>query len=331
MNIYINFLPGFTGGPSVFAARFYEIFGKRNHTLLNNLSVNCDAALWSISPPDLTQINFCKQNKIPILYRIAGIYIQEFFDSMNEPNPGITYNQQVKNILPSIDTIIFQSTWSKRIICETLDFEPQSCKIIYNATDTDFFKTSDHPMKNSNGYLNIICTGSLRRRFRIQVPFEILKRLKLKSRVLFVGNVDEQCRAELDKISASVYADRVIHIPHVDHHNLLTYLQSSHIFLHPVQGDACPNAVIEALSCGLPVVCGSWGGQSELIGEGGIVVQNIKKWDYGEEFIEGCCKAIEEIALNIDAFRVKARKRAEEMFNLERFYTEYYEVMQNDT
>jgi glycosyltransferase involved in cell wall biosynthesis len=329
LKIYVNFLPGSIGGPSVFATRFYDIFLKKNHIVTSSLSENCDAALWSITPPSFEQIVFCRQHHIKSVYRIAGIYIQEFFDIMNEPNPGISYNEEVKNILPHIDQIIFQSNWPKEIVCKTLSISPKNYRIIYNATDTALFRPAN-PSCRDNEYINIICTGYLRRKFRIQVPFEILKRLRIKSKLFFIGNTDNECRIELMKISDSPFADRVIHIPHVDNRELVKHLQAFDIFLHPVQGDWCPNAVIEALSCGLPVVCGSWGGQSELVGDGGIVVQNTKRWDYGEAFIGGCCQAIEKIALNMDEFKIKARKRAEEVFNMERLYNEYYEVMQND-
>jgi len=330
MMIYTNINPGTEGGPSIFATRFFSIFLQNGNHIVSNLSNECDVAIWSITPPNESQIYFCKNNKIKTLYRIAGIYISEFFSIMNEPNPGIAYNEKVKNILPHIDTIIFQSNWSKEIICNTLNIRPKNYRIIYNATDTELFRPVSLMPRTNNGHINIICTGSLRRKFRIQVPFEILKRLRIKSKLFFIGSTDNECGIELMKISDSPFADRVIHIPHVENRELVKYLQASDIFLHPVQGDSCPNAVIEALSCGLPVVCGSWGGQSELVGKGGIVVQNAKKWDYGEDFIDSCCKAIEEIAQDIDEFKVKARKRAEQLFSMERLYNEYLEVMQND-
>jgi glycosyltransferase involved in cell wall biosynthesis len=330
LKIYVNFLPGSIGGPSVFATRFYDTFLEKNHIITSSLSKTCDVALWSITPPSLEQVVFCKQNHIKSIYRIAGIYIQDFFDIMNEQNPGVSYNEKVFNILPHIDQIIFQSNWSKEILCKNLNISPKNYRIIYNATDTELFRPAS-PICRNNGDIKIICTGFLRRKFRIQVPFEILKRLGIKSKLFFIGNTDNECRIELIKISDSPFTDRVIHIPHVDNRELFKYLQDSDIFLHPVQGDACPNAVIEALSSGLPVVCGSWGGQSELVGEGGIVVPNTQKWDYGDAFIESCCQAIEEIVQDIDEFKVKARRRAEQMFSLEKLYNEYLEVMQNDT
>jgi glycosyltransferase involved in cell wall biosynthesis len=330
MNIYANFIPGSSGGPSVFASRFFDIFIKYNHSITSSLSKNCDVALWSITPPTREQVIFCRQNHIKSIYRIAGIYIQDFFDIMNEPNPGIAYNEKVNRILPHIDHIIFQSNWSKEIICKTLNITPKNYRVIYNATDTEVFRPASLLRKN-NRYISIICTGSLRRKFRIQIPFEILKRLRIKSKLVFIGNTDNECEIELTKISDSPFADRIIHIPHISNQELIKYLQASDIFLHPVQGDSCPNAVIEALSCGLPVVCGSWGGQAELVGEGGIVVQNIQKWDYGENFIQGCSEAIEKIVSELEEYKIQARKRAEKMFNLERFYNEYYEVMQIDS
>ena len=52
-------------------------------------------------------------------------------------------------------------------------------------------------------------------------------------------------------------------------------------------GSWCPDVVAEALACGLPVVCGSWGGTAELVGEGGRRGRfQLDEWTYGEDYID---------------------------------------------
>lgn len=48
------------------------------------------------------------------------------------------------------------------------------------------------------------------------------------------------------------------------------FREKAHVFMHPAEKDICPNAVLEAMSCGLPVFFSRLGGTAELVGESGI-------------------------------------------------------------
>ncbi|PWT70504.1 MAG: glycosyltransferase family 1 protein [Chloroflexi bacterium] len=50
------------------------------------------------------------------------------------------------------------------------------------------------------------------------------------------------------------------------------YLTSADVYVFPSRGDACPNAVIEAMACGLPIVASDVNGIADLLDRGGILV-----------------------------------------------------------
>ncbi len=58
---------------------------------------------------------------------------------------------------------------------------------------------------------------------------------------------------------------------------LFKELKKNDIFVTATEDDACSNSIIEALSCGLPVVALNSGGNAEIIGRGGELFNNKKE------------------------------------------------------
>ncbi|MBM3136822.1 MAG: glycosyltransferase [Chloroflexi bacterium] len=92
---------------------------------------------------------------------------------------------------------------------------------------------------------------------------------------------------------------------------------------------ACPNSVIEALACGLPVVSYATGSIPELVGqEGGITVPyGANYWKLEAPKTEPLAKAAAQVLDNQEKFRKHARKRAEENFSLDVMVERYLKVL----
>jgi len=115
-----------------------------------------------------------------------------------------------------------------------------------------------------------------------------------------------------------------------DDETLLRMVSAADIFAHTVFQDSSPNAVVEALSVGTPVVCGSIGGQSEMVDDGvtGIVceidplgpVQSIVPWTdpCGDclEYARGLKRAIERLPWRVHAVKT-------EIDNISRQYSDF--------
>jgi glycosyltransferase involved in cell wall biosynthesis len=69
-------------------------------------------------------------------------------------------------------------------------------------------------------------------------------------------------------LAASGAAGRVHFTGHID--NVPDYLRASDVFVFPSKREGMPNAVIEAMTCGLPVVLTSFEGLSEEFGKPGL-------------------------------------------------------------
>lgn len=95
--------------------------------------------------------------------------------------------------------------------------------------------------------------------------------------------------------------------------------------LHP----ACPNSVIEALACGLPVVAFDTGALSELVqGDAGrLVPYGGDPWRVEPPDLDGLATAARHVLADPARFRAAARKQAEDSLSLEGMVQGYMDVL----
>jgi glycosyltransferase involved in cell wall biosynthesis len=93
---------------------------------------------------------------------------------------------------------------------------------------------------------------------------------------------------------------------------------------------ACPNSVIEALACGLPVVSFDTGALPELVqGEAGVIVPySGDPWKLDAPDIAALSRAAAQVCQDQERFRQGARQRAEEAFGLDRMVEGYLQALE---
>lgn len=110
-------------------------------------------------------------------------------------------------------------------------------------------------------------------------------------------------------------------IPELDRSAHLLYAAD----IHP----ACPNSVIEALACGLPVLAFDTGALRELVtpDAGRVVPYGGDAWQLEPPDIPGLVRAAGEILTNQGSLRRGARQLAEQNFDLEKMVDTYLHVL----
>jgi glycosyltransferase involved in cell wall biosynthesis len=105
--------------------------------------------------------------------------------------------------------------------------------------------------------------------------------------------------------------------------------RSAHLFFAADIHPACPNAVIEALACGLPVVGFDTGALKEIVDErsGCIVPYGSDPWNLEPPDFDALAQAALSILQDPAKFRIGARRRAEEKFGLDGMVDGYLEAM----
>ena len=105
--------------------------------------------------------------------------------------------------------------------------------------------------------------------------------------------------------------------------------RSAHLLYSADVNPACPNSVVEALACGLPVLAFATGALPEMVtGEAGRVVPyGGDPWRLEPPDLEALSQAALEILGDQQRFRHAARRRAEAAFSLERTVSGYLEAL----
>lgn len=193
-----------------------------------------------------------KYKQIKILHRIDGP-IQLY------RGKGAELDEKCYEINSSLaDFTIFQSFWCHKKAKE-LGFKPVNPYIILNSVDQEiFYPPKKQPaLKNRKAKLvSSSWSDNMRKGFKCYKWLD--ENLDWdKFEYTFVGKTP-------------IEFNNIKHVPPQDSKKLAEILREQDIFITASQNDPCSNAVLEALSCGLPVVYLNQGGHPEIVQNGGL-------------------------------------------------------------
>ena len=108
-----------------------------------------------------------------------------------------------------------------------------------------------------------------------------------------------------------------VEIPHLD--------RSAHILFSSDLNAACPNSVVEALACGLPVVSFATGSLPELVnsGAGLVVPYGSNYWNLEPPDFNPLADAVQKILTDLPKYKIAARQKAVEVFSQDKMVDEY--------
>jgi glycosyltransferase involved in cell wall biosynthesis len=157
------------------------------------------------------------------------------------------------------DATVFQSRYCLEEH-RKMGLEFRNSRIIVNASDpTIFYPPRKKPSIQDSDKVRIVTSSWSDNPRKGQAVYEWLDR-NLDFRrydYTFIG----RCKASFTNIRM---------IPPANSHELADILRQQHIFLIASQNEPCSNALIEALSCGLPVAYLRSGSHAEIAGHGGM-------------------------------------------------------------
>lgn len=137
----------------------------------------------------------------------------------------------------------------------------KKCIIIPYGANLKLFMPTLMPKKG----FSILFVGTVGVRKGLIYLFKALEILSLKYNLkcLLIGSVEEQFRSIMDK-----YSPLFTHIPRVPHHQLIEYYNEASVFVFPSLDEGMAYVQLEAMACGLPVICTPNSGGDSVISDG---------------------------------------------------------------
>lgn len=344
------------GGPKVFMSRLKEelinqgIYDNENFDKWLNLSFR--------EVPEFVK----KKENCEIIVRFDGVWNDSLI-------PNFRYMPSIKNNLDLIffkrinkvilknyeiaDKVIYQSEFSKFTI-ENLLFNRFKVKnqnkesiIIYNGVDLEKFKPMKE-LRNRDNFPNILISHRLIPFKRAHQSVEIIEKLKdiypnLKVHVVGSGiknpyyfNTDskEHFIKEVKKRGLEKYYE---FYGHIEPNELPKFYNKCDFMLNLSYADPCPNVVVEAIACGLPVIAPNTGGIPELVKLQDLIVEeNINMQNYQPRFIyrdlpmvkaDKYVDKIIKVINKLDFYSEEMRKIAVENYDLSKVAKEYVDFI----
>lgn len=225
--------------------------------------------------------------------------------------------------------IVYQSEFARRWWEDWYGTPNTPATVIYNGVDLKRYTPDGPHQRPSDRFRLLLVEGNLQGGYEhgLEIALQLAEGLAARAslELMIVGQISpaqQQIYQSRTRV-ATRWAGRVPpeQIPELD--------RSAHLLYAADLNAACPNAVIEALACGLPVLGFATGALPELVqGEAGrLVPYGGNVWRLEPPDVEALIRAGLEILARQPRFRQGARARAEAAFDLNRMTERYLDVL----
>jgi len=246
------------GGANQFLMALRDALQSRGFRVGENcIASRTKACILNAFDFDTRQLRSQKRQNCCVVHRIDG--------------PVGTYrgtdhavDQQVADLNTEFaDVTVFQSQYSYQANLD-LGLQFKSPQIIINAANPRIFNSDNKIPFDRNRKIRVISTSWSNNPNKGGPTYKQLEKLLDWDRYeyTFVGQT-------------SVQFDNIKTIPPVSSHELADLLRQHDIYITASLHDPCSNALIEALSSGLPALYANSGGHPELVGDAGLPFDEV--------------------------------------------------------
>jgi len=306
---YGGAITGDVGGPLVKVKRLTEFFPEER------LRYNLVYALSNAPYLPNLALALLKRRGIPIVHNQNGVFYPAWYSGdwkAENARMARTYHQA--------DYVFWQSEFCRRASNLFLGSRNGPGEILYNAVDTKRFVPREAPL---DGPVIFLMTGKmdLHLYYRVEnalLGFAAAVASGLDARLHLAGwmapMAEMRARTSVARLGI---AERVVFLGRYTQSEAPEIYRGAHVYVSTKHNDACPNAVIEAMACGLPIVYSASGGVPELVGDAGCGVPVPEVWDKPQvPPVDQLAAAMVSAAARVSDLAVKARARAVAKFDI---------------
>lgn len=321
-----------------FRLKFEEGLRARGIDATHKLEDNADAVLVIAGTRFILDLGRLRRRGIRIVQRLDGVnWVHRVKWSGVRYTVRATYGNAMLSLIRNrfADRVIYQSEFIRRWWQDWYGVANAPATVIHNGIDLHAYTQNGDHDRPTDRYRILLLEGSLARGLNSGLfhAVEIAKKLSSKYplEVVVAGTVDEATQNKINSVlSVSSGANFPIKfLGTVPRSEIPKLARSSHLMFCAEVNPPCPNSVIEALACGLPVIGFDTGSLKELVGEdaGVIVPYGADPWKLETPDIATLASSAERVLENQDPFRAAARRRAEEKFGLDAMVESYLKVL----
>ena len=324
-----------TGGMASFRLKFEMGLRARRIEVTHDLAAQADAVLVIAGTRELWKLHQARRRGVRIVQRLDGInWVQRVRWS------GLRYHLRAEYgnaMLSAIrrrfaERVVYQS----QFICNWWEAwygaVHKPAAVILNGVDLQEYTPHGPHDRPVDRQRLLVLEGSLAGGLNAGLfhAVALADRLSLNHsiEVVVAGRVDQATQDKVKKRSKI----SVNFLGVIPREAVPQLARSSHLLYCAEVNPPCPNSVIEALACGLPVVGFDSGSLKELVtgGAGCVVPYGGDPWKLETPDIPALADAAQEVLQKQDQFRRAARERAESAFGLDRMMDAYLKVLLED-
>ncbi len=315
-----------------FRLKFEMGLQARGMEVTHDLALNADAVLVIAGTRNLWKLHQARKRGIRIVQRLDGI---NWVQRVRWSGPRYHLRAEYGNAMLSLirdrfaDRVVYQSQFIRNWWEAWYGVARKPASVILNGVDLQIYTPDGPHERPTDRQRLLVLEGSLAGGLNAGMfhALALAERLSAKypMEVVVAGRVDKATQIKIYKESrVAVKFLGIIpreQIPHL--------ARSSHLLYCAEVNPPCPNSVIEALACGLPVVGFDSGSLKELVTNdaGCVVPYGGNPWKLETPDIPALADAAEDVLKKQDQFRRAARARAESALGLDKMVDAYLKVL----
>lgn len=263
-------------------------------------------------------LSVLKHRSIPIVYNQNGVFYKAWYDG-----DWISENQRMARAYQIADWVFYQSEFCKRAADKFLGVRSGQSEILYNAVDTQRF--TPRTGRKAGMPFVFLASGKIDEHLYYRIDciiggLAMARRRGLDAKLIIAGKLSPMVRERADRQASSLGICNAVAFPGpYSQIEAPEVYRAADAYLSTTHQDACPNAVLEALASGLPVIYSGTGGVPELVGSGaGVNLGCSENFEAVEvPSAEVIAEAMAQVANSVGTMGLAARKRAVQCFDME--------------
>ena len=321
-----------TGGVASFRLKFEAGLAARGFDVTNDPDEAADAILVLAGTRNLLPLWRAKRRGVQIVQRLDGVnWVQRVRWTGLRYTLRAEYGNAMLSFLRArfADRVIYQSQFIRKWWEDWYGIAKVPASVILNGVNLQAYTPEGAHERPADRVRILLLEGNLKGGLDSGLFHAVALAEKLSAaqpvEVTVAGGVDESTQRRVIRES------RVpVNFLGVLPREQIPFLARSSHFLYSAEvNPPCPNSVIEALACGLPVAGFDSGSLRELVSAeaGRVVPYGGDPWKLSQPDIPALAESVAEILRDQPRFRKAARARAESALGVDRMVEDYLKVL----